>query len=152
MVRTEVSLAAIGLTIVLITFDGLSLIHAANRQPASPAKQTAQRVMSFYAQAVTPPESLPLSLRESIALALERNFDILIEGYTPKIRAADVLNEQAEFDPTLFTGFLYSGGKDPIGVYRTASPDWNARESTIISRAYYLERNREHLPVCRTFR
>jgi outer membrane protein TolC len=121
-VRTEASLAAIGLTIVLSMLDGLPLVHAANRQPGSLAKQTAQRVMSFYAQAVTPPESLPLSLRESIALALERNFDILIEGYTPKIRAADVLNEQAEYDPTTFAGFRYSGGKEHLAGAPTRWP------------------------------
>jgi outer membrane protein TolC len=131
MVRTEVSLAAVSLTIVLFAFDGLSLVHAANRQPGNLAKETAQRVMSFYAQAVTPPESLPLSLRESIALALERNFDILIEGYTPKIRAADVLHEQAEFDPTLFTGFLYSGGREQVAGSPTRwPPDRTAKVRT----------------------
>jgi outer membrane protein TolC len=131
MVRTEASLAAIGLTVVLSMLDGLSLVHAANRQPGNLAKQTAQRVMSFYAQANTPPEALPLSLRESIALALERNFDILIEGYTPKIRAADVLNEQAEYDPTIFTGFLYSGGKEHVaGAPTRWPPDRTAKIRT----------------------
>jgi outer membrane protein TolC len=51
---------------------------------------------------------------ESIVLALERNFDIIIEGFNPKIRAADVIGERAEFDPTIFTGFRYSGGKEHL--------------------------------------
>jgi outer membrane protein len=51
---------------------------------------------------------------ESIALALERNFDIMIEGFNPNIRAADVLNEQAEYDLTTLTGFHYSGGQEQL--------------------------------------
>lgn len=118
MVRKAGALPAIGLIMVLMVLDGVSLVQAAirqqARQQASPAKQTTQRVLPLYAQAVTPAESLALSLKECIALALERNFDILIEGYNPKIRAADVINEQAEFDPTTFAGFRYSGGKEQL--------------------------------------
>ena len=111
MVSKDASLPAIALMVVLLVFGGRSLVQPASRQQAGSAKQTAQRVMSLAAQVVKPSETLPLSLMESIALALERNFDIMIEGYNPKIRAADVTNEQAEYDPTVFTGFRYSGGK-----------------------------------------
>jgi outer membrane protein TolC len=114
MVSKDASLPAVGvisLLLMLLVFSERSLVRAATRQQASSAKQTAQRVLSLYAQAAKLPETLPLSLLESIALALERNFDIIIEGYNPKMRVADVINEQAEFDPTTFAGYRYSGGK-----------------------------------------
>jgi outer membrane protein TolC len=114
MVSKDASLAAVGLLILLLVPTGLSPVQAANRQQTTSAKQTAQRLMSLYAQAVEPSEALPLSLKECITLALERNFDIIIEGFNPKIRAADVGNEQAEFDPTTFAGFSYSGGKEQV--------------------------------------
>jgi outer membrane protein TolC len=114
MVSRDASLPAIGLMIVLILFNSRALVQGAGRPPAGSAKQTAQRVMSLYAQAAPPSEAIPLSLMESIVLALERNFDIIIEGFNPKIRAADVIGEQAEFDPTIFTGFRYSGGKEHL--------------------------------------
>jgi outer membrane protein TolC len=114
MVSKEASLSAIGLVIMLMLFSGRALVQAANRQQASSAKQTAQRVLSLYAQTAKPSETLPLSLMESIALALERNFDIIIEGYNPKIRGTEVINEQAEYDPTTFAGYRYSGGKEHL--------------------------------------
>jgi outer membrane protein TolC len=114
MVSKATALPAIGLLILLLVRDGLWLGHAANRQQATAAKQTAQRVMSLDAQAIKPSEALPLSLKECIALALERNFDIVIEGFNPKIRAAEVINEQAEFDPTTFAGYSYSGGREQL--------------------------------------
>jgi outer membrane protein TolC len=114
MVGKDASLPAIGLIVMLIVFSGRALVQPSSRQQAGSAKQTAQRVMSLAAQAVSPSETLPLSLMESIALALERNFDIRIEGFNPQIRAADVLNEQAEYDPTTFAGFRYSGGKEHL--------------------------------------
>jgi outer membrane protein TolC len=114
MVSRDASLPAIGLVIMVIVFNGRSLVQAANRQQASSAKQTVQRVMSLSAQAARPSETLPLSLMESIALALGRNFDIIIEGFNPKIRATDVINEQAEFDPITSAGFSYSGGKEHL--------------------------------------
>jgi outer membrane protein len=73
-----------------------------------------QHVLARHAQSEIRPETLPLSLRECIALALERNFDIRIEGFNPKIRTADVVNERAEFDTSLFAGYLFSGGKEQL--------------------------------------
>src|SRR5262245_878771 len=114
IVRRDTSLPAIGLMVVLMVFSGRSLVQAASRQQAGSAKQTAQRVMSLSAQAPRPSGMLPLSLMESIALALEGNFDIIIEGFNPKIQATNVVNEQAEFDPETLTGFSYSGGKEQL--------------------------------------
>jgi outer membrane protein TolC len=131
MVRKDASLPVIGLMIVLIVFSGRWLVQAANRQPAGSAKQTAQRVLSLAAQAVRPSETLPLSLMESIALALERNFDIMIEGFNPKIRASEVINEQAEFDPTTVAGFSYIGGKEQVpGAPNRWPPDGTAKVQT----------------------
>jgi outer membrane protein TolC len=131
MVRKDASLPVIGLMIVLIVYSGRWLVQAANRQPAGSAKQTAQRVLSLAAQAVRPSETLPLSLMESIALALERNFDIMIEGFNPKIRASEVINEQAEFDPTAVAGFSYIGGKEQVtGAPSRWPPDGTAKVQT----------------------
>jgi outer membrane protein TolC len=113
--------------------------------------------MSFYAQAVAPAEALPLSLKECIVLALERNFDILIEGFNPKIRAADVLNEQAEFDPTVFAGFRYSGGKrhlddapsrwppDRTEKLRVATPQAGIEQRLALGTRLTLEFSQEHI-------
>jgi outer membrane protein TolC len=121
----------IGFTIAMGLLHVYSSGQAANRQQASAAKRTAQRMMSLSTQAVRPSEALPLSLMESIALALERNFDIMVEGFNPKIRAADVLNEQAEFDPTAVAGFSYVGGKEQVaGAPFRWPPDGTARVDT----------------------
>jgi outer membrane protein len=114
MVRKDASLPAISVMIVFIAFSGCWPAQAASRSPVGSAKQTAQRVLSLSTQASRPSETLPLSLMESIALTLERNFDIIIEGFNPKIRASDVINEQAEYDPTAVAGFSYLGGKEQL--------------------------------------
>ncbi|MDQ3831851.1 MAG: TolC family protein, partial [Candidatus Tectomicrobia bacterium] len=131
MVSKDASLPAIGLMVVLIVFSGRALVQPASRQQAGSAKPTGQRVMSLAAQAVKPSETLPLSLMECIALVLERNFDIMIEGFNPKIRAADVINEQAEYDPTAVAGFNYSGGKEQVaGAPSRFPPDRTAHVRT----------------------
>jgi hypothetical protein len=114
VVSKDVSVSVIGLIIMMLLFSGRLLVQAANRQQAGSAKQMAQRVMTLSAQAVRSSETLPLSLIESIALALEHDFDIMIEGFNPKIRAADVPDEQAAYDPTTLTGFSYSGGQEQL--------------------------------------
>jgi outer membrane protein TolC len=157
MVRKEASLTVVTLMTVLLILDGLSVVKAAARKAEDTARQTAQRVMSFYAQAVVPAEALPLSLKECIVLALERNFDILIEGFNPKIRAADVLNEQAEFDPTVFAGFRYSGGKrhlddapsrwppDRTEKVRVATPQAGIEQRLALGTRLTLELSQEHI-------
>jgi outer membrane protein TolC len=114
MVRKDASLPAIALLIAFIVPSACWPAQAARRLAASSAKHTAQRVLALSTQASRAADTLPLSLMESIALTLERNFDIIIEGYNPKIRATDVINEQAEYDPTAVAGFSYSGGKEQL--------------------------------------
>jgi len=157
MVRKDASLTVVTLMTVLLILDGLPVVKAAARKSEDTAKQTAQRVMSLYAQAVAPTDALPLSLQECIVLALERNFDILIEGFNPKIRAADVLNEQAEFDPTVFTGFRYSGGKrqlddapsrwppDRTEKVRIATPHAGIEQQLTLGTRLALELSQEHI-------
>jgi hypothetical protein len=72
MVSKDASLSVTGLMIVMLLFSGRSLVQAANRQLAGFAKQTAQRVMAMAlsAQTVRSSETLPLSLMESVALAI----------------------------------------------------------------------------------
>ncbi len=53
-----------------------------------------------WAAETSPP--LPLSLEESILLALKNNLDIRVEGFTPQIREAQVTQAKAAFDPTAF--------------------------------------------------
>jgi outer membrane protein TolC len=114
MVRKDASLPAIALLIAFVVPSACWPAQAPRRVSASSAKQTAQRVLALSTQASRPTDALPLSLMESIALTLERNFDIIIEGFNPKIRATDVINEQAEYDPTAVAGFSYSGGKEQL--------------------------------------
>ena len=131
MVRKDALLPAKALLMVFIVTSGCGLAQAANRAPAGSAKQTAQRVLSLSTQASRPSETLPLSLMESIALALERNFDIIIEGFNPKIRATDVINERADFDPTAFAGYSYIGGKEQVaGAPFRWPPDGTAKVRT----------------------
>jgi len=131
MVRKDASLPARALLIVFIVSTGCWPVQAASRLPAVSAKQTAQRVLSLATQASRSSEALPLSLMESIALTLERNFDIIIEGFNPKIRATDVINEQADFDPTAIAGYSYIGGKEQVtGAPSRWPPDGTAKVRT----------------------
>jgi outer membrane protein TolC len=130
-VRKGASLPVMGMMIVLIVGCGPPLAQGADRQQAGAAKRTAQRVLSLATSAVRPSETLRLSLMESIALALERNFDIMIEGFNPKIRASEVVNEQAEFDPTAVAGFSFIGGKEQVaGAPSRWPPDGTAKVQT----------------------
>lgn len=110
----EASLPAIGLMLVLMLYSGFSSVNGATRREPRLEKPDVRRVPTLYAQAPAPPEGLAVSLRDSIALALERNFELLIEGFNPKILATDVLNEEAVFDPSVIGGFRYTGGRDQL--------------------------------------
>jgi outer membrane protein TolC len=110
-VRQGVSLPAIGLMLVAILCSEFSSVNSATRREPRPATRPA---ISLSAQAPDRSESFALSLKECIALALERNFDLIIEGFNPKIRATDVLNEEAEFDPSVIGGFRYIGGREQL--------------------------------------
>ncbi len=112
-------LPATGLVLMLTFYGAWSPGHGATRREGRPTQETAQRALSLLTQAPALSEALTLSLRECIALALERNLDLLIEGFNPKIRTTDVLNEEAEFDPSVIGGFRYIGGREQLA----GSPD-----------------------------
>jgi outer membrane protein TolC len=57
---------------------------------------------------------LPLSLRESLCLALANSLDIQIEGYLPRISAADIVAQKGAFDPHLFFSALYINSMIPL--------------------------------------
>ncbi|MBW8058304.1 MAG: TolC family protein [candidate division NC10 bacterium] len=66
------------------------------------------------AEEVTPKagEVMVLSLQESILLGLKNNLAIAIEGFNPKIRAADVTAAKAVFDPTAFAEVNFASTRE----------------------------------------
>jgi outer membrane protein TolC len=64
----------------------------------------------------TAPGALPLSMRESIALALKNNLDIAIEGFNPQLREQDLTSEKSVFDPSAFFEFLRADNKLPASL------------------------------------
>ncbi|MBI4573392.1 MAG: TolC family protein [candidate division NC10 bacterium] len=67
------------------------------------------------AQAPTIPSAgeMPLSLRDGMVLALKNNLDIAVEGFNPRLRAQDLTNEKAVFDPGAFLEFTRSDNRAP---------------------------------------
>lgn len=111
MVSLHATRPVVGLVLLLMLASGFASIEAAMRKVPKPASPSPQRALSAQVPTSPSADALSLSLRESIALALKRNYDIIIEGYNPKIRAADVRNEQAEFDPAVVAGYTATGGR-----------------------------------------
>jgi outer membrane protein TolC len=52
--------------------------------------------------AVPPAGTMPLSLRDAIALALKGNLDITVEGFNPQLRQQDLTSQKAVYDPSAF--------------------------------------------------
>jgi len=80
--------------------------------------------------AVPPTGVLPLSLRDSIALALKSNLDIAVEGFNPPQREQDLTNAKSVFDPSAFLEFSQTDNRTPAGVQviqgsRLASTFWD---------------------------
>ena len=66
-------------------------------------------------QNLTGPPSgpLPLSLADSIAIAVKNNLDISIEGYNPRLREQDLISAKAVFDPSAFMELNYGNNRFP---------------------------------------
>ncbi|MFI5339812.1 MAG: TolC family protein [Candidatus Methylomirabilales bacterium] len=82
------------------------------------------------APAVPPSGALPLSIRDSIALALKNNLDIAVEGFNPPQREQDLINQRAVFDPSAFLELTRTDNRVPLGVQviqgnRIASDFWD---------------------------
>jgi outer membrane protein TolC len=56
---------------------------------------------------------LPLSVKDSIAMALKNNLDIAIEGYNPQLRVQDLTFQKATFDPSAFLESGYIDNRFP---------------------------------------
>ncbi len=105
------------------------------------------------APAVPPSGVLPLSIRDSIALALKNNLDIAIEGYNPPQRAQALINEQAVFDPSAFLELTRSDNRVPFGAQiiqgaRTFADFWDyntgLRQKLPTGGTYELRFNNEY--------
>jgi outer membrane protein TolC len=68
------------------------------------------------APAVPPSGVLPLSIRDSIALALKNNLDIAVEGFNPPQREQDLINQKAVFDPSAFLELTRTDNRVPPGT------------------------------------
>ncbi|MEE9241115.1 MAG: TolC family protein, partial [bacterium] len=89
---------------------------------------------------------LALSIREAVALALSRNFDITIEAFNPRIRENEIAEQDSVFDPAIVSEIrtrkshvdtpsgLFSGG----GQITTSEQEGSAGiEQKIITGAEY---------------
>lgn len=56
---------------------------------------------------------LPLTVKDSIAMALKNNLDIAIEGYNPQLRVQDLTFQKATFDPSAFLESGYTDNRFP---------------------------------------
>lgn len=82
--------------------------------------------------AVPPGGTLPLSLDEAVARALENNVDIAVERYNPELSAQDVISAEGYYDPFLY-GNLSKTSTDTKGtnffsggdVVNTKTGVWN---------------------------
>jgi outer membrane protein TolC len=74
----------------------------------SAAEPAARPRLHLRLAQVSPPPPAPgpgvmaLSLRDGIALALSNNLDVAVEGYNPRIREQELIQERAVFDPSAF--------------------------------------------------
>jgi len=82
------------------------------------------------APAVPPTGVLPLSIRDSIALALKNNLDIAVQGFNPPQQEQALISQRAVFDPSAFLEVTRSDTRVPLGTQiiqgsRTASDYWD---------------------------
>ncbi len=60
-----------------------------------------------------PTGPIPLSLADSIAIAVKNNLDISVEGYNPRLRQQDLISAEAVFDPSAFLEMNYANNRFP---------------------------------------
>jgi len=118
----------------------LALFFAATPVLAAETAETGRRFLNLdlmlaqtgpgQAPVVPPTGVLPLSIRDSIALALKNNLDIAVEGFNPPQREQALTNEKAVFDPSAFLELTRSDTRVPLGTQiiqgnRIASDYWD---------------------------
>ena len=101
---------------------GAAVSHVLAAQPASPIRQYLNldlmlaQTGSSQSPAVPPSGVLPLSIRDSIALALKNNLDIAVEGYNPPQRLQALIGQEANFDPSAFLELTRADNRVPPGT------------------------------------
>lgn len=91
-----------------------------------------------------------LSLREGIALAILNNLDVAVEGYTPRVRDQELVQERAVFDPSAFLEATRTDLRVPplfgLGTAGTDAWDFNTglRQRLLTGGTYELRMNNEY--------
>lgn len=146
----------------------LVLLAAGIPVPATEAADAGRRFLNLdlmlaqtgpsQAPPVPPAGVLPLSIRDSIALALKGNLDIAVEGFNPLQREQDLTNEKAVFDPSAFLELTRSDNRAPsnsiFSVGRNVSDLWDfntgLRQKLPTGGTYELRFNNEYLNTSST--
>ena len=118
----------------------LALLFAATPVLAAEAGDSGRRFLNLdlmlaqtgpgQAPAVPPTGVLPLSIRDSIALALKNNLDIAVQGFNPPQQEQALISQRAVFDPSAFLEVTRSDTRVPLGTQiiqgsRIASDYWD---------------------------
>lgn len=108
---------------------------------------------------IPPVGAMPLSLRDSIALALKNNLDIAVEGFNPPLRDQDLVSERAAFDPSAFLELTRTDNRAPSSSIfnpggRSLSDLWDfntgLRQKIPTGGTYELRFNNEYLNTTST--
>jgi outer membrane protein TolC len=114
---------------------------------------TVAQATASQTPAVPQAGAMPLSIRESIVLALKNNLDIQVEGFNPKINEQALIGQKAVFDPSAFLEATRSDNRVPgvvtfFGSGRVSSDlwDYNAglRQTIPTGGTYELRFNNEY--------
>lgn len=93
---------------------------------------TACAVFSAPALAETAREPQPLSLKEAVAQALERNLDIALARIDPLAEAQSVITNEAQFDPSLELGGSWTHTlSEPANLLASSSRTFKGANATI---------------------
>lgn len=109
-----------------IRFLAVALALASTAAIAAEGERPLQLRFRLAQVAAPPPGAagggvMALSLREAIATAIQNNLDVAVEGFNPRVRDQELLQERAIFDPSAFLeagrtdnhappNFAFSGG------------------------------------------
>jgi len=90
--------------------------QAGMSEQSVPATEQAKKESAAPAMEDLIPEEklLPLSLQECLCFALANSLDIEIEGYLPRISAAEIISQKGTFDPHLFFSAIYVDTMIPL--------------------------------------
>lgn len=77
-------------------------------------KNTCSGVEEEMAPKMPKKDALPLSLRNSIYLAVKNNLDVAIVRVLPTIQAAQIKEEKAQFDPSGFIDISHGNNENPL--------------------------------------